>query len=340
MTSSDKLAVRPVRCGIAGVTLLQPGEDQLAEEILGGLLVGRVVDGEVPLAQFQVDVDAVGDLLRPLDGLVVAREDRVHLLGAAEIELVGLHPHAVGVGAELARVDAEQDVLGLGVFAEHVMHVAGGHQRQAHAVGQVDRAFHGDPLLFDAVVLDLDEVAVAENLVVPGGRLAGLFHAGRAAHQQAAVQLAGDAAAQADQALAVGGQDFLVDAGAEIEAFQKGPGRELQQVLEAGAVLGQEGDVIAGFLRAAGVFFVEAAARGDIGLDAHDRVDAHVLGRLVELQGPVQVAVVGQGQGVHAQLFGPLQQAGDFSGAVQQAVMAMAVQMGKGRGAHRNLRAQ
>ena len=70
---------------------------------------------------------------------------------------------------------------------------------------------------------------------------------------------------------------------------------------------------------------VEAARRGDVGLDAHDRVDAQVLGRLVELQGPVQVAVVGQGQGVHAQLFGPLQQAGDLSGAVEQAVVAMAV---------------
>ena len=197
MTSSDKLAIdHPL--GIVGVALLQPGKDQLAEEILGGLAVGRVEDGEVPLAQFQVDVDAVGDLLRPLEGLGVSSEDRVHLLGTAEVEFVGLHPHAVSVGAELARVDAQQDVLGLGVFAEHVMDVAGGHQRQAHAVGQLDRAFHGDPLLLDAVVLDLDEVAVAENFVVPGGRLAGLLHAGRVAHQQAAVQLAGDAAAQAD----------------------------------------------------------------------------------------------------------------------------------------------
>ena len=311
--------------GIAGVSLFQAGKDQLMEKILRGRSIGRAVDGEVPLAQLQVDVYAVGDLLRPLDGLAVAAEDRVHLLGAAKIELVGLHPHAVGVGAELARVDAEQDVLGLGVFAEHVVYVAGGYQGQAHAVGQVDGAFHGDALLFDAVVLDLDEVAVAENLVVPGGRFAGLFHAGRPAHQQPAVQLAGDAAAQADQALAVGGQDLLVDAGTEVKTFQKGPGRELQEVLKAGAVLGQDGDVVAGFLGAAGVFLVEAAGGGDVGLDAHDGVDAHVLGRLVELQGPVQIAVVGEGQGIHAQLFGPLEQAGDLSGAVEKAVVAMAM---------------
>ena len=137
----------------------------------------------------------------------------------------------------------------------------------------------------------------------------------------------------------MGGEQLLVDARLEIKAFQKGRRRELDQVLEAGAVFGQQREVVAGLLRAAGVLLLKAAAGGDVGLVAHDRVDAHVLGRFVELQRPVQIAVVGQGQGVHAQLFGPLQQAGDFSGAVEQAVVAMAVQMGKGRGAHRNLRA-
>ncbi len=311
--------------GIAGVTLFQAGKDQFAEIIFRCLFVGRVVDGEVPLAQLQVDMDAVGDLLRPLQGLLITGEDRVHLLGAAEIELVGFHPHTVGVGAEFARIHAEQDILGLGILAEHVVDVAGGHQGQAHAVGQIDRAFHGDPLLFDAVVLDLDEVSVAENLVVPGGRLAGFFHAGRTAHQQAAVQLAGDAAAQANQALAVGGQKLLVDAGAEIKTFQKGPRREFQEVLKPGAVFGQDRDVIAGLLRAAGVFLIKAARRGDVGLDAHDGVDAQILGRFIELQRPVQVAVVSQGQGIHAQFFGPLQQAGDLPRAIEKAVVAMAV---------------
>ncbi len=53
------------------------------------------------------------------------------------------------------------------------------------------------------------------------------------------------------------------------------------------------------------------------------------LAALIELERPVQIAVVGEGQGVHAQLLGPLQQAGDFAGTVQQAVVAMAVQMGE-----------
>ena len=61
-----------------------------------------------------------------------------------------------------------------------------------------------------------------------------------------------------------------------------------------------------------------------------------VLGLLVELQRAVQIAVVGQRQGVHAQRLGPLDQALDRRGAVQQAVVAVAMQMNKRRRAHRN----
>ena len=51
------------------------------------------------------------------------------------------------------------------------------------------------------------------------------------------------------------------------------------------------------------------------------------LALLVELERPVQVAVVGERQGVHALLFGPLDQLGDRAGAVEQAVVAVAMQM-------------
>ena len=54
-----------------------------------------------------------------------------------------------------------------------------------------------------------------------------------------------------------------------------------------------------------------------------------VLGLLIELQRPVQIAVVGQGQGVHAGLW-PARPGRDAAGSVQQAVMAVAMQMGKG----------
>ena len=52
---------------------------------------------------------------------------------------------------------------------------------------------------------------------------------------------------------------------------------------------------------------------------------------LIEFQRPVQIAVVRQRQGVHPQGLGALQQVLDLAGSVQQAVMAMTVQMYKRR---------
>ena len=161
--------------GVAGIALVEPFQAQLPQVAGRGGVFRQAEDGEVPLAQLQLDVDAVGDLLAAAEGLLLAGKGGVHLLGAAEVELVALHLHAVGIAAELAGVHAQQHVLGLGVVAEDVMDVAGGHQRQAHAVGQVHRRLQCHPLHFQIVVLNLDEVAVAEEFVEPGGGFPGLL---------------------------------------------------------------------------------------------------------------------------------------------------------------------
>jgi hypothetical protein len=129
----------------------------------------------VPLAQLQVDIDGVGDCLRLGQGFGVAGEcileRRVHLLRRAEMELVRIHPHAVGIRAELAGVHAQQNVLGLGILLVDVVGVARGHERNAHPPGHFDGPLHRHPLDADAVVLHLDEIAVAEDPVEPPGDL-------------------------------------------------------------------------------------------------------------------------------------------------------------------------
>ena len=58
------------------------------------------------------------------------------------------------------------------------------------------------------------------------------------------------------------------------------------------------------------------------------------LARFVELERAVEIAVVGDRQRVHAQLFGPLDQPVDRAGSVEQAVVAVAMQMNKRRRRH------
>src|SRR5437899_7969252 len=62
------------------------------------------------------------------------------LRGRPDVELVAAVAHPVLVVERLARVDAQEHVVGGGVRLAQVVGVAGGHQRQAEPVGHVDGA--------------------------------------------------------------------------------------------------------------------------------------------------------------------------------------------------------
>ena len=148
--------------------------------------------------------------------------------GAAKKELVALHPHPVGVGAEFAGVDAQQDVLGFGVLAVDVVGVAGGDQRQAHSLRELDGPFHAQPLDLEAVVLDLDEVPIAEHAVEPGGD----FHrpASRSARLRCRCRIARLNSPETQplrqmMPFAVGREQLLVDPRLEVKALARRPAR-------------------------------------------------------------------------------------------------------------------
>ena len=177
----------------------------------------------MPLAELQLQIDAIGNLLAAGDRIFEPGKRRVHFLRAAQKELIALHPHPVRVGAELARVDAQQHVLRDRILAAHVVGVARRHERQAHPLRKCDRKLQRLPLHLEAVVLNLDEVPVAERAMKPGGMLfaARKRFVRRVAGEQRAAQLARNAAAQANESLAVGGQQLAIDPRLVIKALQK-----------------------------------------------------------------------------------------------------------------------
>ena len=208
------------------------------------------------------------------------------------------------------------------------MGVGGGHQRHAHLAGDLDGHRGAAVLDVQPVVLEFDVEVVAERLGVPPGQLLGRL---AVVLQDVLVELAGQAAAQADQPLRVGGQHLPVDAGAVVEALQEGDAGQLDQVLEAGAVLGQQGEVAGRLpLAAAGRGRLGAAvAGGQVRLVAEHRVDAVLVALGVELDGRVQVAVVGDGARRHAQLLRLLDQRDDAVEPVEQGVVGVQVQVGE-----------
>ena len=107
-------------------------------------------------------------------------------------------------------------------------------------------------------------------------------------------------------------------------AFYVSGGYYLYQVLVAFIVLGQEDEVIVSPVLV--VLQPVVVMARDIDLAADDGLHRRVLrGKLEELLDTVHVAVVGDGQGRHAELFRTLEQLGDGGESVKDGVLGMDV---------------
>ena len=190
--------------------------------------------------------------------------------------------------------------MGLVVVLVEEMDVVGGHRLEAELRGQLEQARGDLALRFQTVVVDFDvNVLLAEDVDQLGHRLARLAFV---AEQQPLVDRAGNAAAEADDALRELAQRGAVDPRlAVVEALQVAERDELLQVAPALVGLGQQRHV-AGPLAAGDVLLVLQAAGGEVDLAAEDRLHPRLLAGLVELDRAEQVAVVGHRHRRHPEL--------------------------------------
>ena len=210
------------------------------------------------------------------------------------------------------------------------MNVVGGHRLEAELRGELEQARGDLALRFQAVVVDFDvDVLLAEDVDQLGHRLARLAFV---AEQQPLVDRAGNAAAQADDALGELAERGAVDPRlAVVEALEVAERDELLQVAPAFVGLGQQRHV-AGPLAAGDVLLVLQIAGGEVDLAAEDRLHPGLLAGLVELDGAEQVAVVGHRHRRHPEL---LRLGGDLLGAghpVEERVFGVQVEVDEGVG--------
>ncbi len=189
-------------------------------------------------------------------------------------------------------------------------------------MGQLHEHVVDLPLLGQVVGLHLQVEAVREELrVLPGG----FATLGHALAQQTTRHLPGQTRRQRDEPLAVARQQGLVHPRLVVEAMQM-PGRhQLDQVLVARVVHGQQHQVVAD---PGQIAVAVGVVRGrDIDLAAQDGVDADILGGHVEGDRAEHVAMVGDGGGALAEVLGRVAQVLDADGAVEEAVLGVAVEM-------------
>ena len=152
-----------------------------------------------------------------------------------------------------------------------------------------------------AVVLHLEERVIgAEDLAGVGDRAPGAIGL---TVQQLHRELARQAPGQAGEPFGVLGHQLLVHARTVVEALEMGGRDELQQVAVPDLVAREQREVEV-LLLALPRVPIEPRPRGDVGLDADDRLDARGSGRLEELQGAEHRSVVGDRHGRHAETRG------------------------------------
>ncbi len=162
----------------------------------------------------------------------------------------------------------------------------------------------------------------SEDVAVRRGRLERLpFLAVRQAFRDFAFQ----AAAQADQALAVLREQVLVDPRLVVEALGVAGRHQLDQVVVALERFGQQHQVV---LRLAGIAALgPPVSRSHVDLAPENRLDAARAGVVVEDHRRKQVAVLGHGEGRHLQLHRLIEHFIDPARAVEQRVFGVQVKM-------------
>ncbi len=193
---------------------------EAAGEAFAGDVLEITVDGvagrDIELRErirdfFQAHVAALGDVERAREHVGRILEDAGHLVAALDEELVAVELHAVGVANRLAGLDAEHDVLRVGVVFAEIVAVVGGDQRQAKIFFQLEEAGMDAVLLLQALILNLEkEIVFAENVGVGSGGGAGgvvvVLH-------QALGDFALQAAGEADQPRECSARNFLLTRG-------------------------------------------------------------------------------------------------------------------------------
>ena len=123
----------------AGKAQREPAGTLLAQELLGARSGRQRVLRQAHFAEVQRQAAAAGDLHRVGERLGKVREQRRHLLRAAQILLMRVAARPTGIGEQRAVVDAHPRLVGVELGRGEEAHVVGGDHRHAAAAGERDR---------------------------------------------------------------------------------------------------------------------------------------------------------------------------------------------------------
>ena len=293
----------------------------------------RLENRKMKLAEFEFEIDSPRYLDAVAQLLGVRAERTRHLVGRLDVELVGVEPPARLVGHGLAGLDAEQDLVRLGVVAMQIVAIIGRHQRQPDLLADFAQGIVVRRMKF--VVLQLEIVPARKHLRVRFGGLARLVHA---ILPEPSRDLTRQASRQHDQSVRQLGENVLVDARLVVEAVLVRRRQQPAKISVTLAILREDYQVEVAaaveVVAARNLRAIGALARREIHLASDDRLDADRFRLLIELDRAEHVAMVGHRDRFHPRRLGVLDQRPDFVGAVEKAVLRVDVKMDETHSGH------
>ena len=298
----------------------------------GGLLacgiggIGAGADREARqdrLARHRPERAAFGDLDRRGQRFRNVGKQHRHL-GAGLEAVIGRQLIAVGLGDQPSAGDAQQRVVGFVVVIAGEVRLIGRDQRQSLGIGEIDQAGFGAALLVDAVALQFDIEAVAEQARQPiAARRGQRGMIGMERQRDRSVRAAG----QRDQIFGIALEPFELDMrGLMNWRLQERPRVQPHQAAIAALARRQQHDSRRRRRKRVARIGV-LVAEIDREFAADDRLDAVARHLVGEFQRPEHVVGVGQRQRRLTVGFRKFAELGDLDRTLQQRIGRMNVEM-------------
>ena len=219
----------------------------------------------------------------------------------------------------------------IALIGAHVVQVIRQHQREPHFGGETEELLVEATLFGEAVILHFEEEApLPKDFAVLPRQSARVLPV---VNLQGASDLAVQASRESNKALGMPRKMVVVGTWLVVEPIKVGVGHDPAEIAIARAT-GREGDEVERLLVGLPLFVAHPTA-GDVRLNADDRLNPKLHCRLHELDRAVEGAVVGEGDRVHPKALRLLHQRLQVAHAVEQAELAVDVEVRKVRlGAH------
>ena len=291
--------------------------------MLAGAGVGRIEARVFWNAEFHFEIAAFGNAECVVAGLGKFRKEGAHFVGRFEIQLRAV-AQAFFIDDIRVRADADEDIVGLVVGFLEEVDIVRRDEAEVERAGDFDEVGIDAALGVESELVEFDEVVFgAEHLAVFRGGRVGFFEIPLG---DLGGELAFEATAKRDEALGMGREAVMVHARLVVETLEVAGGGELHEIAVALVVRGQQSQVECGVAGGGGVALGHRAG-GDIDLAADDGFHSGLHGGLVERNGRVHVAVVGDGDGGHAERGGFFYQISRADRAVEQGEFRVAMQV-------------